>query len=1356
MKANDRARLTTALRDHVAKIAADLRAKMRASGSAARAAAEQLHKDERVAEDFEVWTDLLSRRAAVLWVLKSVYVRVLEDRGLLQPGRLLDPEAQQLFEKLAPNLGETAFLRWIYKDLASSHGGVPELFSPQPAEVAQPSDELSRGLIAFWRHRDADTGDVWSFAEEKFEGELMGDLYQELDPVVKDRFALCQTPDFVRAFILDRTLTPAIETFGAEEVRLLDPACGSGHFLIDGLKRLVAATAEKHQDWSREKVVTHALDRVVGIDLNDYACALARTRLIMTAAELAGVSKLADAARFHPHVYWADGLEQVEKEEVKPMLQTDLFTQVAEKPRATLTRSDVRAALRKVFEKKFHAVTANPPYITEKDSARKDYHREKVGKKQRYVSAYREYSLGSPFTERCFQLAEKDGFVGIIKGNNFLKREFGKPLIESVLAGLDLTLIVDTSQAYIPFHGTPTILLFGRNRRPQGESIRAVMGKRAESGIPEDPAKGKVWSGIAEGWTTVGFENDYVSVADLPREMLSKHPWSLGGGGASELKDRLERRAEKRLGGIAAEIGFICMTRADDIYFTPRNALKRAGISDEHISITVEGDRVRDFAIIDPSTTLFPYDADLRPVPESEAAAVHRFLWPYRTLLWLRREPNGNHREIGLTWWEWSRFQRERFRTPLSLVFSFVATHNHFALDRGGKVFNRSAPVIKLPAGSTEADHLALLGLLSSSTACFWMKQVFHPKGATSANRNHPDPERFAHEFSATGMEKFPVPETALHDAKLIKFAEEMTELAERRNAALSASSWTSSLASTEALTLALEARWQKFDQLRQQMIFLQEEIDWHVYGLFSLTNGSFAAPAEGPRTLPRGQRAFEIATGRRTFVRVDGSALKPEEAECETGSTTLPTEYADISARRVTEIESNAAVRTIERYMFKRLWRDTEENVVERVFREKHDKAQLSAWLLDKIETAAAKRGAPFTVARIAADLMEDPAVVVVVGYLAGAQSFALDQLVQRAVEENAVPSHPAHVYTETGQAKRRAWEDVWALQRREDAGEKIDTIPVPPEYSQGSRGKSTDFVRNEYWRVRGKLDVPKECFIAFTEVPGRSGVEILYGWAGWTAQQRVKAILAIDEELEDASIALADRIGLLDSAWRLLPDVAREDAAAATRLKAELQALVGPEGPSSALIEDWKTRFPPPSARAAGARKAATSKAEEDESFDDLPSVIPNFSDEEHAAILIWALLHVSGGSATRMDLARAFALRARPALLKKLAPASLKGEVAHWLSTVGSRSVKAGLLASTLSALAARSGVALGTNGEGRATVSASSQTPPEAQIDDWFLFEADLALNVLRAQPEEKLGAIDKALTGADRKLLENAA
>ena len=312
MRASDRARLTAGLRDLVSGIAADLRSQMIGltdRDGTVRERAQRLHADEQVAADFVVWTDLLSRRAAVLWVLKSVYIRVLEDRGLLAPGRLLDPEAQQLFERLAPHLGETAFLRWIYRDLATKTGGLPELFSKLPAEVALPSDSLSRELIHFWRHRDADTGAQWTFVEERFEGELMGDLYQELDPVVKDRFSLFQTPEFVRSFILDRSLMPAIETFGPDEVRLINPACGSGHLRIDARKRLVATTAAKRPDLGRAQVVAHALNRVVGVDVNDYACALARTRLIMTAAELAGVTGLADAAQFHPRVYWADGLE---------------------------------------------------------------------------------------------------------------------------------------------------------------------------------------------------------------------------------------------------------------------------------------------------------------------------------------------------------------------------------------------------------------------------------------------------------------------------------------------------------------------------------------------------------------------------------------------------------------------------------------------------------------------------------------------------------------------------------------------------------------------------------------------------------------------------------------------------------------------------------------------------------------------------------------------------------------------------------------------------------------------------------------------------------------------------------------
>ena len=88
-----------------------------------------------------------------------------------------------------------------------------------------------------------------------------------------------------------------------------------------------------------------------------------------------------------------------------------------------------------------------------------------------------------PFTERFFDLAhfEEDdgaGFVGMITANSFMKREFGKKLIETFVPRWDLTHVVDTSGAYIPGHGTPTVILFARNRESRTEKIRAVLGIR--------------------------------------------------------------------------------------------------------------------------------------------------------------------------------------------------------------------------------------------------------------------------------------------------------------------------------------------------------------------------------------------------------------------------------------------------------------------------------------------------------------------------------------------------------------------------------------------------------------------------------------------------------------------------------------------------------------------------------------------------------------------------------------------------------------------------------------------------------------------------------------------------------------
>ena len=294
-------------------------------------------------------------------------------------------------------------------------------------------------------------------------------------------------------------------------------------------------------------------------------------------------------------------------------------------------------------------MVGNPPYITVKDKALGQLYRD------RYDACHRQYSLAVPFAERFFNLAvpgdadKPAGYVGMITANSFMKREFGKKLVEEFFPTVDLTHVIDTSGAYIPGHGTPTVILFGRDRRALNDTVRAVMGIRGEPSTPAVPAQGLVWSSIVTLVDLPGQESEWVSSVAITRDLLQRHPWSLGGGRSSEIKQTVEGTSLTTLGCALQTVGFVCMTRADDVYFAPKAALRRAGVGPPQIIGNVEGGKVRDWSIAEPNTTLFPYDNELAPVGAEHAPTVHQFLWPFRTVLWLRREPNGNHLELGLT-----------------------------------------------------------------------------------------------------------------------------------------------------------------------------------------------------------------------------------------------------------------------------------------------------------------------------------------------------------------------------------------------------------------------------------------------------------------------------------------------------------------------------------------------------------------------------------------------------------------------------------------------------------------------------------------------------------------------------------
>jgi hypothetical protein len=152
-------------------------------------------------------------------------------------------------------------------------------------------------------------------------------------------------------------------------------------------------------------------------------------------------------------------------------------------------------------------------------------------------------------------------------------------------------------------------------------------------------------------------------------------------------------------------------------------------------------------------------------------------------------------------------------------------------------------------------------------------------------------------------------------------------------------------------------------------------------------------------------------------------------------------------------------------------------------------------------------------------------------------------------------------------------------------------------------------------------------------------------------------------------------------------------------------------------------------------------------------MPAVLPVLTPDDETAITIWAILHASGGTITRMDLARSFALRSKPAILNKLARPFVAEIAQVWAEKVGTRAVASGQLARVLKTLAERDGVKLTTDASSRSVVATSTGTPPEDKIAPWFQFEARLALQVLAALPPQEVGTVDAGMTGEDRILLE---
>jgi len=329
-------------------------------------------KRERTSSSWMAWRDDRVTQAAVAWVLTTVFIRFCEDNVLVKPVWIAGPasrrqealDAQLAFFRAQPEDTDREWLQEAVDYLARMPATEALVDSHSALHLVSPSGDAATALLAFWRRKD-DNGDLLhDLTDSTLSTRFLGDLYQDLSVYAKKTFALLQTPVFVEEFILDQTLEPALAERPLEDFKLIDPTCGSGHFLLGAFDRLLARWDRHAPGLEVQSRVQLALDAIHGVDLNPFAVAIARFRLTVVALQACGLSSLEQAPAFKFHLAVGDSLLHGQAQRSMSFDDFDADSQLSGFAYAT----EDLALLREILQPgRYDVVVGNPPYITVKD-----------------------------------------------------------------------------------------------------------------------------------------------------------------------------------------------------------------------------------------------------------------------------------------------------------------------------------------------------------------------------------------------------------------------------------------------------------------------------------------------------------------------------------------------------------------------------------------------------------------------------------------------------------------------------------------------------------------------------------------------------------------------------------------------------------------------------------------------------------------------------------------------------------------------------------------------------------------------------------------------------------------------------
>lgn len=815
--------------------------------------------------------EFYAHSAATVYTLKTLFVKVAEDKRFMRRTHVHKIRQRnwvtvyhELFDSIAKNMMWGEYLEYAFRDIAYRKIAF-DLFKETDYELVPPSDKLTLKLL-----ETVDSlGDL-----SDIDTALIGDLYEHLmDETERKRLGYYTTPDFIIEFLLDRTLSPAFDDWHYSDIRYLDPACGTGHFLVRAYRRFLEKYREDKPEMTELELFKLVMENnIFGIDKSEFAAKITLFRLMLEGLD----AKIRDAKNGDKqdfpdisfNVFVANSLVSLPTEErILPGTYEPLKYKTD--PQARYYKKEIshlKVDLADVLSHRFHVINANPPYVRVQRNT-EDINVPVANKKDRtwdwkqmdyleylrenYDSAYYNFDLSVPFLERSINLLTHDGdggYLGFITTGKFAKQKYGKKLVEVLSENAKLEFVADLTDAKVFEAGAYPMLLVLR-RGVDSKSDAEV--ETLATYQPKDD-RDETWEhikSIIEQDADTHFD-DYVGLYSEEQEHFKKHPWTFRRS-ERDILSKINKASDKTLGDIAESIGLDFISAADPIFtqfitesFIRRNKLERdilipclLGASVRNWTVDWHGNRKKDS-----TCTIYTLDSVGEPIDISDFPNIEKFLQLHKEALEARAD-GWKRKPISETDTPWHIVFKRLYQihTP-KIIFPRTAMDAHFFLDNIGKYIAKDSCQVMYLAKMEQGERKNLLAILNSSLCNCFIKSISNKLPGSTEKK-----ARF--DWSKKFIGKLPIvqPEGKSRE-QLLSLVDEMLFRADR---AMELSMYNlvrkEEYSNVLKLVKLRQAYIDEYRSVQARMKDIQNEIGHLVYKIYGITDPEDIAELEQP-----------------------------------------------------------------------------------------------------------------------------------------------------------------------------------------------------------------------------------------------------------------------------------------------------------------------------------------------------------------------------------------------------------------------------------------------------------------------------------------------------------------------------